>query len=211
MHKQYSLTYSINDLRSKINETIVKEESEKSTRRKLRDGYDEFLKPYANFITTAVTLTLKTRTKITLTDKSNPESQKHSFWVSLDDDKLCSSMRYLTARLNHYCFGNLTRHKNKRDDAKLLLLFFVEGDGIYKRKHFHLAIGNIPGKHQPDIEKIIKVAWQECDFANRKNDVRSTHNAFGWLHYETKEVEYGNPDVFNVVHSCIPRFIKEIV
>jgi len=211
MEKQQSPTPSLQEIRKRVTESVVKEESEKSPRHKLRDGYDEFLKPYAPFITTAVTLTIKKRVRITLKDKSNPENKQQSFWASLDDDKLSSSMRYLTVRLNQYCFGNATRHKNKRDNAKLLLLFFVEGDGVYKRKHFHLALGNIPEQHKSNIEQIIKLAWQECDFANRKNDVKPAHNALGWLRYETKEVEYGNPDVFEVVHSCIPRFIKEIV
>jgi hypothetical protein len=178
----------------------------------MRDGYEQLLKPYAPYVTTAVTLTVKKRATIRTLPKTHPDYKKRYHRVWLGEDQLTSTMRRLTARLNHYCFGNSGKHKNKQHKNKLLLLFFVEGDGIIKRKHFHLALGNIPEKHKANIKHIIKLAWQECDFANRKNEVKDTYDSFGWLQYDVKEVEETrNSDVFAVVHSCIPRFIEETV
>ena len=203
---------SINEIRKIVAKYVTREESEKSHDRKLRDGYEKLLYPYAPYVTTAVTLTIKKTAILHTVEKTHPDYKKRFHRVWLGEDELTSTMRYLTARLNHYCFGNAAKHKNKRDKNKLLLLFFVEGDGIYKRKHFHLAVGNIPEKHKSNIRHIIKLAWQECDFANREIEVEDTYDSFGWLKYDVKEVEEArNADVFNVVHSCIPRFIEEIV
>lgn len=203
---------------------------EKSNATLYKEGYYEMMKKYAPFVTTAATLTLKTSDLIDLkrrkkkmkrsidkklklkTTKVKDTQSMYKFRCRLNEDKIRSSIRYFQTRINHYCFGNKTKHKNKKDDAKLLILFFVEGDGLMVHKHIHLAIGNVPEELREDIELIISGIWKECDFSNIQKDVRPTYDAQGWLNYDVKEVETKkNTDVFHVVESCIPRSIENCV
>ena len=227
-HKKWSLKHY--GLQEKSNATLYKE------------GYYKMMKTYAPFVTTAATLTLKTSDTIDLKRKrkkmkrqlfknlkinntleerlklkKNKEKEKNTrpmykFRCRLNEDKIRSSIRYFTKRINHYCFGNKTKHKNSKDEAKLLILFFVEGDGLMVHKHIHLAIGNVPEELREDIEQVISGIWKECDFSNIQKDVRPTYDAQGWLNYDVKEVETKkNTDVFQVVESCIPRSIENRV
>ena len=197
---------------------------EKSNATLYKEGYYEMMKKkFAPFVTTAATLTLKTSDMIVINKQEknkNSDSRDLSensdlpeirFRAYLDNEKLNSSLRYFTKRMNLYCFRRIRNYEKRNDDEKLLILFFVEGDGIRKHKHVHLAIGNVPEKHLNNISYLIRDAWSECDFSNSEIDVKPTYNTQGWLNYEVKEVEYGNTDVFNVVQSCIPRFIQDNV
>ena len=215
---------------------------EKSNATLYKESYEEMMKKYAPFVTTAATLTFKTsdiidlkrkrkkmkrqvfknlKIKNTLEErlklKETKEKEKNTrprfkFRSRLNDDKIRSSINYFTKRINSYCFGNKTKHKNKRDEYKLLILFFVEGDGLWVHKHIHLAIGNVPEELREDFEQVISGIWKECDFSNTQKDVRPTYDAQGWLNYDVKEVETKkNTDVFQVVESCIPRSIENRV
>lgn len=198
---------------------------EKSNATLYKEGYYEMMKKYSRFVTTAATLTFKTSDWIEPNKSKNKrniefsskESMKNidlpqiRFQAFLNEEIINSSLRYFTTKMNRYCFGRIRNYAKRNDDNKLLILFFVEGDGIRKHKHVHLAMGNIPDQHLMNIRCLIRKAWSECDLSNYEMDVRPTYNTQGWLNYEVKEVEYGNTDVFNVVQSCIPRFIQDSV
>jgi hypothetical protein len=223
MKQKTSTSKPIKKLRINLINLDKKEIPERSNFSLIKDAYCEMLKKYAPYVTTAATLTFKASDMIVINKRNKskkydlndlPESSdlpEFRFRAYLDDYKITSSLTYFTSRMNHYCFGKASTRVKTRDESRLLILFFIEGDGIRKHKHVHVAIGNIPDKYVHCIEHIIKKAWSECDFSNSQQDVRPAYNAQGWLNYELKEVGYGNTDVFNVVHSCIPRSIENSV
>jgi hypothetical protein len=178
---------------------------------KLQEGYRRCIEPYSDWLQIAVTLTLKTRTKIRVKRFENLDSEFYEFWTSLDEEKLNSTINYFTAQLRHEIFGNKAKHKNKRHWAAPLVITAIEGKNNNKRIHLHLAIGNIPSERLSNIEVTIKRLWRRCDFANKQTVIKKINNSYGWLEYITKEVGYTNNDALDIVASTIPRFIQESI
>lgn len=176
---------------------------------KLQQAYREHIEPYSLWVQVAVTLTLKTTAKIRVKRFSNYGEEYYEFLEHLDEEKLHSRITYFTALLRHELFGNLVKHKNKRNWAQPLVIVATEGRNTHKRTHLHLAIGNIPTDKLSNIEAIICSIWQRCDFAHKEVCVKHVTCSNGWLGYITKEVGYTNNDALDVVSSTIPQFIQQ--
>ena len=176
---------------------------------KLQQAYREHIYPYSFWLQIAVTLTLKTTTKIRVKRFANFGDECYEFVEHLDEEKLHSRITYFSALLRHELFGNLAKHKNKQHWAQPLVIAVTEGRNTHKRTHLHLAIGNVPADKLGDIEATIKRIWQRCDFANEQVCVKPVTSANGWLGYITKEVGYTDNDALDVVSSTIPQFIQQ--
>jgi hypothetical protein len=170
----------------------------------LQLAYRNYMHQFAPYLQFAITLTLKQTAKI---DCSN----QFRYWHKLDDERLQNTIRRFTALLTWALFGNQSKHKNKKENAKPLIITVVEGKNTIKHLHLHLAIGNIPQKHISNIQKIISQAWAGCDFANEEIDVQSIYESKGWLGYITKEVGYTDNDALDIVSSTIPPFIQQSI
>jgi hypothetical protein len=157
----------------------------------------------------AVTLTLKTSTKIRVKRYTNFGDDYYEFLAHLDEEKLQSCIRYFNTLLRHELYGNASKHKNKKHWAQPLVITATEGRNTHKRTHLHMAIGNIPKHKLQDIEATIKRIWQRCDFANEQVCIKHVTNSNGWLGYITKEVGYTDNDAVDVVASTIPQFIQQ--
>jgi hypothetical protein len=177
----------------------------------LQQAYRQHIAPYSSWVQCAVTLTLKTTTKIRVKRYSNYGDNCYEFVAHLDDEKIQSRITYFTALLRHELFGNQAKHKNKQHWAQPLLIAVTEGRNTHKRTHLHLAIGNIPADKLDNIEAIIKRIWQRCDFANEQVCVKPVTSANGWLGYITKEVGYTDNDALDVISSTIPQFIQHSI
>jgi hypothetical protein len=175
----------------------------------LQQAYREHIAPYSFWLQIAVTLTLKTATKIRVKRFTNYGDDYYEFVEYLDEEKLHSRITYFSALLGQELFGNQAKHKNKQHWAQPLLIAAIEGKNSNKRTHLHLAIGNIPASKLANIEATINRIWQRCDFANKQVCVKPLTHEFGWLSYITKEVGYTNDDALDVVSSTIPQFIQQ--
>jgi hypothetical protein len=177
----------------------------------LQRAYRTHIAPYSQHVQCAVTLTLKQSAKIRVRRFTNYGEDFYEFWESLDDEKLHSTIRFFTANLTNELFGNQSKHKNKKDWAKPLVISVVEGRNTNKKTHLHLAIGNIPKEKLGNIQNHIDSAFQRCDFANKQTCVKHVSSSIGWLGYITKEVGYTDNDALDIVGSSIPPFIQRSV
>lgn len=182
---------------------------EQSNGQKLQQAYRKHIEPFSLWLQVAVTLTLKTTTKIRVKRFTNYGDDYFEFVEHLDDDKIHSRINYFSALLRHELFGNKAKHKNKQQWAQPLVIAAIEGRNTHKRTHLHLAIGNIPTEKLGDIEATINRIWERCDFANEQVCVKPITSGNGWLGYITKEVGYTNNDALDVVCSSIPPFILQ--
>ena len=171
---------------------------------KLQMAYRRLINPYSKHLQFAVTLTLKQTAKIKCNENLN-------YRKKLNDETLQSTIKRFTKLLTWALFGNQSRHKNKRENSKPLIITVVEGRNTQKLLHLHLAIGNIPSNHLPNIKKIIERAWAKCDFANKQIEVAEIFNSQGWIGYITKQVGFTDNDVWDVCSSTIPRFIEQSI
>ena len=170
---------------------------------KLQQAHQNLLAPYVDYFEYAATLTIK------------PYATIHTEYLpslgqgfALSDDILKSTMRYFTAHLTRFLYGNDAKKLHKQHYAKPLLFFVVEGVNSYKLEHLHIALGNVPDHKKADIESIIKQAWAKCDFANQQVKVKPIYNAVGWTDYITKEIEFENNDALYIVDSVIPQVCR---
>ena len=170
---------------------------------KLQQANQNLLAPYADYFEYAVTLTVKSYAWI------------HTEYLptlgqgfALTDDILNSTMRYFTANLTTFLYGNHAKHKNKQHYAKPLLFFVVEGVNSDKREHLHIALGNVPEHKKANIKQIIKQAWAQCDFAFQQIRVEPIYDAQGWADYITKEIGFENNDALYIVDSVIPQIYR---
>jgi hypothetical protein len=182
-----------------------------SSGQKLQQAYRNHISPYSPWLQIAVTLTLKTTTKIRVKRFTNFGDECYEFLEHLDEEKLHSRITYFSALLRHELFGNQAKHKNKQHWAQPLVIAVTEGRNTHKRTHLHLAIGNIPANKLGDIEATIKRIWQRCDFANEQVCVKPVTSSTGWLGYITKEVGYTDNDALDIVSSTIPPFIQQSI
>ncbi len=177
----------------------------------LQKAYREHIAPYSFWVQIAVTLTLKTTTKIRVKRFTNFGDDYYEFVEHLDDEKLHSRITYFSALLRHELFGNSAKHKNKQHWAQPLVIAVTEGRNTHKRTHLHLAIGNIPTEKLGDIEATINHLWQRCDFAHKEVCVKHVTSGIGWLGYITKEIGYTDNDAIDIVASNIPQFIQQSI
>jgi hypothetical protein len=175
----------------------------------LQLAYRQYLEPYSPYIQYAVTLTLKQSAKISVKRFDNYGDDRFEYWQHLDDSKLDSTLKYFTATLTHKIFGNHSKHANKKDWARPLVIAAVEGRNNHKRTHLHLAIGNIPSTHLGNFANHVQTAFSRCDFANKHICVEYVYDGMGWLGYITKEVGYTNNDALDIVSSTIPPYIQQ--
>ena len=170
--------------------------------KKIQLAYRNLINPYSKHLQFAVTLTLKQAAKIKCNENLN-------YYLHINEETLQSTIKRFTALLTWALYGNQSRHKNKRDNSKPLIITVVEGRNTQKLLHLHLALGNIPLEHLPNIEKIIESTWARCDFANKQIKVVEIFNSQGWLEYITKQVGYTDNDAWDVCSSTIPQFIEQ--
>jgi hypothetical protein len=168
---------------------------------RIQNAYRNLINQFSQYLQIAVTLTLKQTANIKCNENFN-------YRKNLNDETLQSTIKRFTALLTWELYGNQSRHKNKRENSKPLIITVVEGRNTQKLVHLHLAIGNIPLKHLPNIEKIIEIAWTRCDFANEQIEVVELFNSQGWLGYITKQVGYTDNEAWDVCSSTIPQFIE---
>jgi hypothetical protein len=177
----------------------------------LQQAYRQHIAPYAQYVQTAVTLTLKQSALIRVRRFINYGDECYEFREYLDEDKLRSTIRYFSAQLTNELYGNLAKHKNKQAWAKPLVIAVVEGRNTHKLTHLHLAIGNIPKTHIGNIAHHTQSAFERCDFANKQLCVKPVTCGMGWLGYITKQVGYTDNDVLDIVGSTIPPFIQSSI
>ena len=175
---------------------------------KLQQAYRQHIAPYSNYVQFAVTLTLKQAAQIRVRRFENYGDECYEFRAYLDEDKLRSTIRFFTALLTNELYGNKSKHKNKQDWARPLVIVAVEGRNTHKLTHLHLAIGNIPTTHIGNIAHHTQAAFERCDFANKQLCVKPVTDGTGWLDYITKEVGYTDNDALDIVSSTIPPFIQ---
>ena len=153
-----------------------------SNGQRLQLAYRKHIAPYSNHVQCAVTLTLKQSALIRVRRFENYGDECYEFRDYLDEDKLRSTIRFFTAQLTNELYGNLSKHKNKKDWAKPLVIAVVEGRNTHKLTHLHLAIGNIPTTHLGNIAHHTQAAFQRCDFANKQLCVKHvTSGLVGWV------------------------------
>ena len=177
----------------------------------LQLAYRKYLEPYSNYVQFAVTLTLKQSALIRVRRFENYGDDYYEFRTHLDEEKLCSVIRYFTKQLTNEIYGNQAKHKNKQAWAQPLVIAVVEGRNTHKLKHLHLAIGNIPTTHTSNLAHHTQAAFQRCDFANKQLCVKHVTNSIGWLGYITKQVGYTDNDALDIVSSTIPPFIQQSI
>ena len=170
---------------------------------KLQQANQSLLAPYADHFEYAVTLTIKSYTTI---HTEYLPSLGQGF--ALTDDIIKSTIRYFTANLTRFLYGNDAKKPHKQHIAKPLLFFVVEGANSYKREHLHIVLGNVPEHKKANIEQIIKKAWAKCDFAHQQVRVEPIYNAAGWTEYITKEIGFENNDALYIVDSVIPQVYR---
>ena len=175
---------------------------------KLQQAYRQHIAPFSRYVQCAVTLTLKQSAVIRVRRFENYGDECYEFRAHLDEDKLRSTIRFFTALLTNELYGNKSKHKNKQDWARPLVIVAVEGRNTHKLTHLHLAIGNIPTTHIGNIAHHTQAAFQRCDFANKQLCVKPVTDGIGWLDYITKEVGYTDNDALDIVSSTIPPFIQ---
>jgi hypothetical protein len=177
----------------------------------LQNAYRQHIAPYSPYVQCAVTLTLKQSALIRVRRFENYGDEYYEFREYLDDDKLRSTIRFFTAQLTNELYGNKSKHKNKQDWAKPLVIAVVEGRNTHKLTHLHMALGNIPSTHIGNIAHHTHAAFQRCDFANKQVCIKHVDNGIGWLGYITKEVGYTDNDALDIVSSTIPLFIQNSI
>jgi hypothetical protein len=187
---------------------INKHMQQLSTGQRLQHAYRQHIAPYSPYVQFAVTLTLKQVAKIRVPRFDNYGDDYYEFWQKLDDSTLDSTIKHFTKKLTKAIYGNHSKHKNKQDWARPLVIVAVEGKNNYKLTHLHLAIGNIPNTHTGIFAHHAQAAFERCDFANKHMCVKPVYDGAGWLGYITKEVGYSNTNALDVVSSCIPPFIQ---
>jgi hypothetical protein len=176
-----------------------------SYNKSLKKANREMLYSYADRMEFAVTLTLKQSALVYNKDYYLPRRQY------LNKSVINSTIRYFKAVLTHHLFGNTSKHKNKQDWAKPLIIISIEGLENNKRPHLHIALGNIPKDKKSKIQQIIEFAWQKCDFGHKQKEIKEIYDAHGWIDYITKEIGVCNNDALDVIGSLIPNSIKNLV
>ena len=169
----------------------------------LQQAHQDLLAPYYSYLEYAATLTIKPYATI---HTEHLLSLGQMF--ALNEDILKSTLRYFTANLTRYLYGNDAKKLHKQHYAKPLLFFVVEGVNSYKLEHLHIALGNVPDHKKADIEQLIKAAWAQCDFANQQVKVEPIYNAAGWTSYITKEIGFENNDALYIVDCVIPQICR---
>ena len=177
----------------------------------LQQAYRQHIAPYAQYVQTAVTLTLKPSALIRVRRFENYSDEYYEFREYLDEDKLRSTIRYFSAQLTNELYGNQSKHKNKQHWAQPLVIAAVEGRNTHKLLHLHMAIGNIPATHINNIAHHTQTAFERCDFANKQLCVKHVTSGMGWLGYITKQVGYTDNDALDIVGSTIPPFIQQSI
>jgi hypothetical protein len=177
----------------------------------LQKAYRQHIAPYSPYVQCAVTLTLKQSALIRVRRFENYGDEYYEFRDYLDDDKLRSTIRFFTAQLTNELYGNKSKHKNKQDWAKPLVIAVVEGRNTQKLTHLHMAIGNIPKTHIGNIAHHTQAAFQRCDFANKQLCVKHVSSSIGWLGYITTDVGYTDNDALDIVSSTIPPVIQSSI
>ena len=175
---------------------------------KLQQAYRQHIAPFSRYVQCAVTLTLKQSAVIRVRRFENYGDECYEFREYLDEDKLRSTIRFFTALLTNELYGNKSKHKNKQDWARPLVIVAVEGRNTHKLVHLHMAIGNIPSTHIGNIAQHTQAAFERCDFANKQLCVKHITCGTGWLGYITKQVGYTDNDALDIVSSTIPPFIQ---
>ena len=179
--------------------------TDRNEARQIRDAYKAITHPYAPYVTTAVTLTLKEWAKVKAKRFDNSDERFEQL-VKLNDEHIQSTIRYFTARLTHYLFG----HSARRDpNARPLVLITIEGTVSRQCPHLHAAIGNVPIDRQANLHHYIQQAWADCDFGNKQVRIEAIINAYGWLEYMTKEMGYKGSNAF--IDASVPRIIQDSI
>jgi hypothetical protein len=171
----------------------------------LQSAHEEMLKPYEQYFQFAVTLTLKLKATIRTRIHESAVFERDEY---LNDEKLTSTIRYFNALMNQSIFGNKAKHKSKRDWAKLLSFYSIEGGDGIKRLHLHAVFGNVPFDKMGAFEEIVTTNWHRCDFGHDEVRVERINNARGWVGYMTKTVKMKSYDALDVVSATIPKFIE---
>ena len=169
----------------------------------IQQAYRQILTRYEAHFEFAATLTLKRYAVI-----RNEHQLTLGQGFALNEDILISTIRYFTANLTRYLYGNAAKHKNKQHTAKPLLFFVLEGSNNAKREHLHIILGNVPEHKKANIEALIKAAWAQCDFGYRQVDVKSIYDGAGWAGYITKEIGYYNNEALCILENVIPDALK---
>jgi hypothetical protein len=171
----------------------------------LQSAHEEMLKPYEQYFQFAVTLTLKLKATIRTQIHESAVFERDEY---LNDEKLTSTIRYFNALMNQSIFGNKAKHKSKRDWAKLLSFYSIEGGDGIKRLHLHAVFGNVPFDKMGAFAEIVARNWYRCDFGHDEVRIERIGNARGWVGYMTKTVKQKSYDALDVVSATIPKFIE---
>lgn len=95
-------------------------------------------------------------------------------------------------KLNREAFGNSA----ERHNLGLKYLVSVEGDGIGKNLHLHLAIGSIPSHIKfNQMDRLIRNAKSRCEGIDEQHKTTFAGDS-GWAEYICKELSSGNTDKF---------------
>jgi hypothetical protein len=95
-------------------------------------------------------------------------------------------------KLNREIYG----HSAERHNLGLKYLVSIEGDGITKNFHLHLAIGDIPPHIKLNqMDRLIRNAKSRCDGLDDQHEVKFAGDS-GWGEYICKELSNKNTDKF---------------
>lgn len=93
-------------------------------------------------------------------------------------------------KLNREVFGKAS----ERFNLGLKYLVSIEGDGISKNFHLHLAIGNLPEHIRfNQIERLVKNAKSRCEGIDEQYEIKIAGDS-GWGGYICKELSKRNTD-----------------
>ena len=100
--------------------------------------------------------------------------------------------RRFIKKLNRQAFGNSA----ERYDLSMKYLVSIEGNGVDKNFHLHMAIGSIPSHIKfNQMDRLIMDAKLRCDGINQQHKTKFAGDS-GWGEYICKELSNGNTDKF---------------
>lgn len=177
-----------------------------------RNGLVQTIYKYSPYLSYAVTLTMKQRTKISVKRFDNWDGEYNERWVMLDEAIAHDTLNYFNARLTHYAFGKDARKTSTKDYSQPLVIAALEGGNKSdKRLHWHLAVGNLPTIYLYEAHEWIRKAWADCDFAHTQIKINKLTDTYGWLDYMTKETSVGNMDAICMNSIKQPHSIQQLV
>lgn len=174
----------------------------------LQAGTQSLLARYGEFASHMLTLTLNDGTGYQPANKGtgNETTAKQVNW-NVSDTAIKKATQIFIKKLNSAVWKRWAEKPMLAHKCQIIAIPVFEGMNSDKRSHVHMLLGNIAKEKQPELESLIKIAWQQTAIGMSRMHLSKISDLDGAAFYLAKEVGYINNDAVDWNIASIPSVL----